>query len=52
MFSFAYSGCIYSFKSASFGWPMPCLGYIFLYPYLPTPQLGQDMTQNQFLSGV
>ena len=25
---------------------------IFLYPYLPTPPLGQDMTQGQFLSGV
>ena len=22
------------------------------YPYLPTPPLGQDMTQGQFLSGV
>ena len=25
---------------------------ILLYPYLPTPPLGQDMTQGQFLSGV
>ena len=25
---------------------------IFFYPYLPTPALGQDMTQGQFLSGV
>ena len=24
----------------------------FSYPYLPTPPLGQDMTQGQFLSGV
>ena len=23
-----------------------------LYTYLPTPPLGQDMTQSQFLSGV
>ena len=23
-----------------------------VYPYLPTPPLGQDMTQGQFLSGV
>ena len=31
--------------------------YIYIYEtgeryYLPTPQLGQDMTQGQFLSGV
>ena len=27
--------------------------YIFIYiSYLPTPPLGQDMTQGQFLSGV
>ena len=25
---------------------------IAIYPYLPTPPLGQDMTQGQFLSGV
>ena len=25
---------------------------LFYYPYLPTPSLGQDMTQGQFLSGV
>ena len=25
---------------------------IILSPYLPTPPLGQDMTQGQFLSGV
>ena len=25
--------------------------YIYIYPYLPTPPLGQDMTQGQFLSG-
>ena len=25
---------------------------IFTYPYLPTPPLGQDMIQGQFLSGV
>ena len=25
---------------------------VFHYPYLPTPPLGQDMTQGQFLSGV
>ena len=24
----------------------------FMYSYLPTPPLGQDMTQGQFLSGV
>ena len=26
--------------------------YIYIYIYLPTPLLGQDMTQGQFLSGV
>ena len=26
--------------------------YINIYYYLPTPPLGQDMTQGQFLSGV
>ena len=26
--------------------------YIYIYTYLPTPPLGQDMTQGQFLSGV
>ena len=25
---------------------------LMIYPYLPTPPLGQDMTQGQFLSGV
>ena len=25
---------------------------LYLYLYLPTPLLGQDMTQGQFLSGV
>ena len=28
-----------------------CLGFM-AYPYLPTPPLGQDMTQGQFLNGV
>ena len=26
--------------------------YVCVYIYLPTPPLGQDMTQGQFLSGV
>ena len=26
--------------------------YIYVYTYLPTPPLGQDMTQGPFLSGV
>ena len=26
--------------------------YIYIYTYLPTPPLGQDMTQSQFLSEV
>ena len=30
----------------------PIFPYFLLYPYLPTPPLGQDMTQGQFLSGV
>ena len=25
---------------------------VIIIPYLPTPPLGQDMTQGQFLSGV
>ena len=29
-----------------------CLGCLMAYPYLPTPPLGQDMTQGQFLSRV
>ena len=28
------------------------LGIKYFYPYLPTPPLGQDITQGQFLSGV
>ena len=27
-------------------------GYLTIHTYLPTPPLGQDMTQGQFLSGV
>ena len=27
-------------------------GFTLAYPYLPTPPLGQDMTEGQFLSGV
>ena len=26
--------------------------YIYIYIYIPTPALGQDMIQGQFLSGV
>ena len=29
-----------------------CIGTELLYIYLPTPQLGQDMAQGKFLSGV
>ena len=29
-----------------------CVGFIWLYPIYPTPPLGQDMTQGQFLSRV
>ena len=29
-----------------------CERYIFIISYLPTPPVGQDMTQSQFLSGV
>ena len=32
--------------------PNQTKSYIFNISYLPTPPLGQDMTQGQFLSGV
>ena len=32
--------------------PTPVCSYLSINPYLPTPLLGQDMTQGQFLSGV
>ena len=38
-------------KILDLGWFVP-LHQLYLWLYLPTPPLGQDMTQSQFLSGV
>ena len=40
------------FLSLSFSLSLSLSLVIFLYPYLPTPPLGKDMTQGQFLSEV
>ena len=39
-------------RQLSFSFSFPLFFSLSLYPYLPTPPPGQDMTHGQFLSGV
>ena len=48
----AHSKTVLAWKFTTFSFPNINTFKTIIYSYLPTPPLGQDMTQGQFLSGV